>query len=68
MSGRRVEKLYRQRLEASDGYYRDARARVWRFVFDCYAKKKGGEPSTANDGKEIEGVPANPILPQRRQL
>ena len=30
---------------------RDVRARVWRFAIDCYAKKKGGVPSTADDAK-----------------
>ncbi len=28
---------------------RDVRARAWRFVFDCYAKKKAGE-GDAGDG------------------
>ena len=44
---------------------RDIRAYAWRYVFDCYAKKKGGVPSTADDGKEIQDVPAKSILPQQ---
>lgn len=39
---------------------RDARARAWKYVFDCYGKKKGGVPSTArNDGKEIKLIDEN---------
>ena len=46
---------------------RDARARAWVFVFDCYEKKKAavGADHTGGDGKEIKDVPANPILPER---
>jgi hypothetical protein len=40
-------------------------ATVYRFILDAAAKKKGGVPSTAGDGKELKDVPANPILPQR---
>ncbi len=31
---------------------RDARVRGWAFVFDCYAKKKGGPATAPNDAKE----------------
>ena len=41
-------------------------ASVYQFILDAAAKKKGGVPSTANDGKEIRNVPANPIVPERR--
>jgi hypothetical protein len=34
---------------------RDARARAWAYVFDCYTKKQGGPDQKAaqNDTKEI---------------
>ena len=30
---------------------RQARARVWRFVFDCYEKKKAGVEDTGEEAK-----------------
>jgi hypothetical protein len=37
------------------GQARDARARAWVFIFDCYAKKTAAEPAQLNehDAKEI---------------
>ena len=45
---------------------RHARARAWRYVFDCYqAKKKAGETSAGDETKGPENDrPAPPILPQ----
>lgn len=51
---------------AAPDHARDSRARAWRFVFDCYAKKKAaGVPSTnGSDGTEIKEDSANePIIP-----
>lgn len=59
--------IYTSCLDITPDQARDARARAWRFVFDCYAKKKGGVPSTADDGKEIKDIPDKTILPQRQQ-
>jgi hypothetical protein len=37
---------------------RDTRARAWRYVFDCHAKKKATRPGGPDDGKETKNVPA----------
>lgn len=45
---------------------RNVRAHVWRFVFDCHAKKgKAGAPH-AGDGEKgpEDDLPANRILPR----
>jgi hypothetical protein len=34
---------------------RDTRARAWRFVFDCYAKKKAAGSTQDHDGDEPKG-------------
>jgi hypothetical protein len=31
---------------------RDIRARAWRFVFDCYERKKAARPGGPDDAKE----------------
>ena len=45
---------------------RDARARAWRFVFDCYVKKgKAGAPHAGNGEKgPQDDLPADRILPR----
>ena len=40
-----------RRQDLSPEQARDIRARAWRLVFDCYAKKKAGVPSTGDDPK-----------------
>ena len=44
---------------------RDVRARAWRFVFDCYAKKKAGDRDAGDGMKGPEhDHPARRILPR----
>ena len=43
---------------------RDARARAWVFVFDCYAKKKATCPGGQVAGKEIDERSGNRIVPK----
>jgi hypothetical protein len=38
--------------DASSGHTRDARARAWVFVFQCYAKKKAASPGGPDDAEE----------------
>lgn len=35
---------------------RQARARAWRYVFDCYEKKKAGAGDGARAGEEAKGA------------
>jgi hypothetical protein len=42
---------------------RDSRARAWMFVFDCYAKKKGG-PATAPDARKESDRSGKTIIPK----
>ena len=35
---------------------REARARAWAFVFECYAKKKGARPGAPDDGEESKNA------------
>ncbi len=42
---------------------RDIRAHVWRYVFDCHARKKGGPTVAApNDRKGDQGEPVQNII------
>ncbi len=41
---------------------RDARARAWAFVFDCYAKNKATGAGGQDAGKEIDERSGNPIV------
>ncbi len=41
----------------SPEHARDARARAWAFVFECYARKKGARPGAPNDGEESKNDP-----------
>jgi hypothetical protein len=33
---------------------RDLRASAWRFIFDCYAKKKAAHPGGPDDAEDLE--------------
>ena len=35
---------------------RDARARAWRFVFNCYEKQKAPEPDSCNDAAIVRST------------
>lgn len=53
--------------DASLEQARDVRARAWRYVFDCHAKKKAGATHYAGDeakGPDEHDRPAPPILPR----
>ena len=43
---------------------RDARARAWRFVFNCYEKKAGVRHAGNEEKGPGHDLPASPILPQ----
>lgn len=40
---------YRPDPDATPEQARNARARVWRYVFECYAKRKAAPPSGPDD-------------------
>lgn len=42
----------------------DVRARAWRYVFDCYAKKKAGVRGAGDEAKGSENDRPTTILPQ----
>jgi hypothetical protein len=42
---------HRPRASISHEEERDVRARVWKYVFDCYAKKKTTQPSSPDEAK-----------------
>jgi len=44
----------------------DLRASAWRFIFDCYAKRKGGAPHAGDEAKgpDNNDRPARRILPR----
>ena len=39
---------------AADERGRDVRARAWRYIFDCYEKKKAGEEPAGEEAKGKE--------------
>ncbi len=43
----------------------DLRANAWRYIFDCYAKKKAGAPHAGDEAKGTDSDrPAPRILPR----
>ncbi len=57
--------IYRPRPDATPETEVATLAAAYRFVLDCYAKKRGGVPSTADDAKEIKDDRATARIPQQ---
>ncbi len=43
---------------------RNVRARVWGYVFECYARKKAAHPSGPDDRKGVQDEPVKNIIPK----
>lgn len=56
MSSARVVHVSRTDIDATQA--RDARARAWKFIFDCHAKKKAAGV-TSTDGDDTKGRSVN---------
>ena len=41
---------------------RSVRARIWRYIFSCYAEKKGGSDTAPNDPKGDQGERVKDIV------
>ncbi len=53
---------YRERSSITPEEARNVRARVWRYVFECYARQKAAPPSGPNDPKGDQGERVKDIV------
>lgn len=57
--------MYRGSSGITPEQARDVRARAWRYIFDCHAKKKAGATHAGDEakGSDEHTIRPTPILP-----